>query len=248
MLHTHLRGASHRPQCHPTVRPYFSKTWLLILKFLFEPSSCLTPCLGRNSRSTKVQASRIAFTPAVFLAVIRWVGHVWRCHDLLDRSRAPSPSLCTWSHCSDLDDCWTAFCQNNDVLIAPVIVSYPRVAAKPRLLIIFLLRLLVTPLGLRQHQLIELAHLAMKILMSYSVMSCASIVTYQEPVDRIRGLRDLPLQHGHGLRAFSGIQSQFGCPQLSFYFLDSQHLHLPVGHTLAGSLIVGWVSSCSPCR
>ena len=36
------------------------------------------------SRSTKIQASRIAFAPGVFLAVIFRVGHVRRRHDALD--------------------------------------------------------------------------------------------------------------------------------------------------------------------
>ena len=79
--------------------------------------------------------------------------------------------------------------------------------------------LLVAPLGFRQHLLAEPIHFATDMFMSYSVISCASIVTNQDPVDHIRGLRDHPLQDGHGIRhlfASSGLQNQFCYLHLSF--------------------------------
>ena len=93
------------------------------------------------------------------------------------------------THCPDLD-CWNAFLQHRDVLIAPVITSYPRGIVKPWLQSSFLFDVLVAPLGLCQ-DLTELIHLAMKIIVSHPVItSCASIVINQEPDCRFRSLRD----------------------------------------------------------
>ena len=128
------------------------------------------------SRSSKVRASRIASTPGVLMADILRVGRVWRRHDVLDRNGAPPLSFCFWSHCPDLD-CWTAFLRNHDVLIAPVIVSYPRGIVKSWLQSSLLFDLLVAPLGLGQHLLTELIHLAMEILACGTIHSKMAMVS-----------------------------------------------------------------------
>ena len=130
------------------------------------------------SRSSKSRASRIASTPGVLMADILRVGRVWRRHDVLDRNGAPPLSFCFWSHCPDLN-CWTAFLRNHDVLIAPVTVSYPRGIVKSWLQRSLLFDLLVAPLGLGQHLLTELIHLAMEILacgIIHSKMAMVSVI------------------------------------------------------------------------